>query len=147
MGQAEFGTGKTEEHCMSKPDKERYSWKQFEDDCETLAVWARGKKFKSIFGIPRGGLVLAVKLSHLLDIPLVLNREDITGHTLIVDDIADSGGTLERLKSTFGGHCAIATIYKGENPRVAPDFSLRVKREWVVFPWETEQTSRYDETV
>ena len=84
---------------MSKPDKERYSWKQFEDDCETLAVWARGKKFKSIFGIPRGGLVLAVKLSHLLDIPLVLNREDITGHTLIVDDIADSGGTLERLKA------------------------------------------------
>ena len=58
-----------------------------------------------------------------------------------------SSGTLERLKNTLGGHSAVATIYKGENSRVAPDFFLRVKHEWVVFPWETEQTSRYDETI
>ena len=112
-----------------------------------LLAWAKERKFNSVYGIPRGGLVLAVKLSHLLDVPLVLNQEDITGRTLIVDDIADSGGTIARFKSALGGHCAVATIYKGENFRITPDFFLRMKHEWIIFPWETEQTSRHDETI
>lgn len=132
---------------MDRQVKKQYSWAQFEEDCAKIAAWAKERKFNSVYGIPRGGLVLAVKLSHLLDIPLVLNRDDITGHTLIVDDIADSGGTIERLRALFGSHPAIATIYKGENSKVAPDFFLRAKKDWIVFPWETEETSKYDGTI
>lgn len=132
---------------MAEQTKERYSWAQFEEDCGKISAWAEKKKFNSVYGIPRGGLVLAIKISHLLNVPLVLNREDITGRTLIVDDIVDSGGTIERFKALFGDHCTIATIYQGENSRVTPDFFLRVKRAWIVFPWETDTTSKYDGTI
>jgi uncharacterized protein len=132
---------------MDARAKKRYSWAQFEEDCGKIFVWAREKKFNSVYGIPRGGLVIAVKLSHLLNIPLVLDRDDITRQTLVVDDIADSGGTIERLKNTLGDHCVVATIYKGEHSSVTPDFFLRVKRDWIVFPWETDATSKYDGTI
>ena len=42
-------------------------------------------KFKNIYGLPRGGLIPAVMLSHRLEIPLV--KGDIGPDTLIVDDI------------------------------------------------------------
>ena len=54
-----------------------------------------GLKFKNIYGVPRGGLIPAVILSHKLNIPLV--KGDIGPDTLVIDDICDSGETLDKL--------------------------------------------------
>ena len=51
--------------------------------------------FKNIYGLPRGGLIPAVMLSHQLGIPMA--KGDIGPDTLIVDDICDSGETLDKL--------------------------------------------------
>ena len=48
-----------------------------------------------IYGIPRGGLCLAVALSHKLNIELL---KEPRNNILIVDDIYDSGETLHRYK-------------------------------------------------
>ena len=122
---------------------ESYSWKQFDEDAGKIANWAKDKNFKSVYGIPKGGLPLAVKLAHLLDVSLILNREDITKDTLIVDDIIDTGGTVERLLSSLGRGFRVATIFCNEES-LKPDFYARKKTKWVRFPWETEETSRYD---
>lgn len=127
--------------------KEKYTWEEFDDDCEKIAAWASGRHIKNIYGIPRGGLVLAVKLSHLLDIPLVLNREDISRDTLIVDDIIDEGNTIERLLASIGEHHHIASIFYNKTAKHAPHFFVKKKNGWVIFPWETEETSKYDETI
>ena len=88
-------------------------------------------------GIPRGGLVVAVRLSHLLDVPLI----DSTVHllptsTLVVDDIADTGRTLERFRKGCV-HVYIATLYYHKQSSVVPDFWVREKTDkWIVFPWE-----------
>ena len=50
--------------------------------------------FKNIYGLPRGGLIPAVMLSHQLGIPMV--KGDIGPDTLIIDDICDSGETLNK---------------------------------------------------
>ena len=50
-------------------------------------------KIRSVAGVPRGGLILAVLLSHQLGIPLVY-VEEATPSTLLVDDLADTGETL-----------------------------------------------------
>lgn len=128
-------------------DKQIYSWFEFEEDVKKIAAWARLQNFKSVYGIPRGGLVLAVKLSHLLDIPLTLHREDITPATLVVDDIVDKGATLERFLFSVDRNCCIASIFLNETSSQKPSFFVRKKERWVVFPWETEETSRYDTTV
>jgi hypoxanthine phosphoribosyltransferase len=126
---------------------EKYTWGEFEEDCKKIAGWASERHVKNVYGIPRGGLVVAVKLSHLLDIPLVLNREDISRDTLIVDDIIDEGNTLERLLAAIGEHHHIASLFYNKTAKHAPHFFAREKKSWVLFPWETEQTSKYDLTI
>ncbi|MBI2063966.1 MAG: hypothetical protein HYT65_03180 [Candidatus Yanofskybacteria bacterium] len=131
---------------MTEKDAEIYTWAQFDEDAEKIAQWAKDKNFKSIYGIPKGGLPLAVKLAHLLDVSLILNKDDMTRDTLIVDDIVDTGGTVERLLSSLGHGFRVASIFCNEES-VKPDFYARKKTKWVRFPWETEKTSRYDGTV
>ena len=127
--------------------KEKYTWEKFDKDCKKIAVWARGQHIKNIYGIPRGGLVIAVKVSHLLDIPVVLNRDDISGATLIVDDIIDEGATIKRLLALIGEHHQVASIFYNKSAKHAPHFFVREKKNWVVFPWETNETSKYDQTI
>lgn len=126
---------------------EKYTWEAFEVDCKKIAAWAKGRHVKNIYGIPRGGLVVAVKLSHLLDVPLILNRDDISRDTLIVDDIVDKGNTIERLLASIGEHHHIASIYSNKAARHVQHFFVRDNKSWVVFPWETEKTSKYDQTI
>lgn len=132
---------------MSKEDREYYTWDQFERDIIKIAEWARDKGFKNIYGIPRGGLVLGVKLSHMLDVPLVLSKDDITRQTLVVDDIVETGGTVHRLVTYLGFEPSIASLFKVEGAKVQPDFSPNTKSKWIVFPWETDKSSKYDYTV
>src|SRR3989338_5561122 len=120
---------------------EKYTWEEFEKDCAAIANWASGRHIKTIYGIPRGGLVPAVKLSHILDIPLVLNRDDISRDTLIIDDIIDEGNTIDRLIKMAGEPHHVASIFYNKSAKHAPHFYLREPKCWVLFPWETEQTS------
>lgn len=131
---------------MSKEDREYYTWERFEKDIAKIAEWARDKGFKNIYGIPRGGLVLGVKLSHLLDVPLVLSKDDITRQTLVVDDIVQTGGTVQRLVVYLGFEPSVASLFRVVGAKMQPTFSLNDKTRWVVFPWETDKSSKYDYT-
>ena len=91
--------------------------------------------------------MIAVRLSHLLDIPVVLSKDDIAKGTLIVDDIIDEGNTIERLLSSIGEHHHIASLYFNKTAKHAPHYFAREKKTWVVFPWETDRSSKYDGTV
>jgi hypoxanthine phosphoribosyltransferase len=93
-----------------------------------------------ITGLPRGGLIPAVMLSHKLDIPFVnisLIRSLPRTEVLIVDDIADSGETLlpYKIYQTAVLHYKmrsehIPTYYVEETPDEA----------WIVYPWEREDS-------
>src|SRR3989338_4319716 len=74
--------------------KQRYSWDDFEKDVPKLIrkIKKLRKRFDGIYGIPRGGLSIAVKLSHELNLPILVGG--VTAKTLLVDDVADSGSTL-----------------------------------------------------
>jgi uncharacterized protein len=127
--------------------KEYYTWEEFDVDCRKIAEWAETKNCKNIYGIPRGGLVVAVKLSHLLDTPIVLTQEEISEETLIIDDIVDTGETVKRLLGDDRKNHYIASLYFEQNAIIKPNFFVREKTAWIVFPWETDETSKYDNTV
>lgn len=126
--------------------KERYfySWEEFEKDTEKLAVWAKNQNFRAIYGVPRGGVVLAISLSHRLNLPAEFSKEKIDERTLLVDDISDSGKTLLALEKALSFKPVVATIFYHEDTMRKPDFCVRKKEKWVIFPWETEETSKYD---
>lgn len=123
-----------------------YTWKQFENDCDKLALIIKksSSRFSSIYGIPRGGLIMAVRLSHKLDLPLIMYDSNIEKKTLIVDDIADTGNTmiefLDKNKHTT------ATLFYNSDSKYTPTYFCRKKINWVIFPWEDEKTSKYDGT-
>lgn len=128
-------------------DKEYYTWIQFDEDCQKIKDWAQAFNFKNIFGIPRGGLVVGVRLSHLLNIPMVFEVKDITEATLVIDDINDSGKTLQALQLKIGNlQLMTATLFSERKSIFTPAFFCREKTKWVVFPWETAETSKYDKT-
>lgn len=128
--------------------KQFYTWKQFENDCGKLAglVKKSGRNFDSIYGIPRGGLILAVRLSHKLGLPVIMHDSNIGEKTLIVDDIADSGDTMIEFLANKK-HYITATLFHNSGGKYVPSYFCRQKRGWVVFPWEDEKTSRYDKTI
>ena len=69
------------------------TWNQVEEFVECVAKHIEDNKINisGVYGIPRGGLVFAVMLSHRLHIPMLASA---TSDCLIVDDICDSGESL-----------------------------------------------------
>lgn len=84
-----------------------------------------------VYGIPRGGLVLAVIISHRCNLPLL--QAPCEG-CVVVDDIADTGKTLEHYKEK--GYY-ITTMFYHKQSKIVPDFWKHEKqKEWIIFPWE-----------
>ena len=131
-----------------------YTWEEFDADARKIAdtIKAQGLTFRWIYGPPRGGMPLAIRLSHLLlpdnqrtgsennkfvFTPVLPNYAMLPSYNkyfLIVDDIADTGKTLSHynVKEFF-----IATLFKHPQSVVTPDIWIREKDDrWVQFPWE-----------
>lgn len=121
-----------------------YTWQEFDEDIDKIVSWADKQNFKSVYGIPRGGLIAGVVLSHRLGLLLKTKIEELDQRTLVVDDIADSGRTLENLDKVLSFKPAVAVLFYHKDTCRMPDFYIREKKDWVVFPWETSQSSRYD---
>ena len=85
----------------------------------------------SIYGIPRGGLIPAVMLSHLTGLPLV---QTIGENTLVVDDMTDSGVTMSKMP----GQWTATLFHKPHTSIFTPNVYSRLHEgdEWLVFPWE-----------
>ncbi len=124
-----------------------YTWQECDADIAKIAEWAKDKNFTGIYGIPRGGLGVAVMLSHFLGLPMKFVPEEIDAATLVVDDISDSGKTLVLLAEKLSHRPVVATLFYHTDTAWMPDFTVRQKLNWVVFPWETVASSKYDNTL
>lgn len=98
-----------------------------------------------VTGVPRGGLVPAVMLSHYMNKKFKSYNEviemtnNIRQKVLVVDDISDSGETLYKAE-TFGFQTATLTVR--HSTIFIPDFyGERIEDDrWLVFPWEREDS-------
>ncbi len=127
-----------------------FSWSEYGYAAEHLVFQIRAsghlEHISCIYGIPRGGLVLAATLSRLLGLNTATdfsNRAQVGSFPLIVDDISDTGETFKNLTSIFHrDHFLAASIHLGSSSEFVPDFWVRLKHSpcWIVYPWE-----KYDE--
>ena len=117
-----------------------------------------------VIGINRGGLIPSVYLSHRLRVPhesiTVKLRDDVKASKpdlsqleksfafqhkiLIVDDINDSGDTLQYIEQNFGrpkDKVRFAVLVNNKPSKTIVDyFGYEINKEevpsWIVFPWE-----------
>lgn len=142
------------------------SWDQIHRDSRALAWRLDGKgpgeggTWKAIVGITRGGLVPAMIVSRELNIRVVDSisvksyahqdraeavvtkapQAELIGDgegILIVDDLVDSGKTLELVRSLYP-KAHFATVYAKPAGRVQVDtYVTEVSQDtWIFFPWD-----------
>lgn len=116
------------------------TWNEYQHYISILTdmIKVSSKEYHNIYGIPRGGLVLAVSLSHQLNLPLIVSDKDITANTLVCDDISDSGKTIINLRNKLNLSFDVTCLYKQIDTLYEPEFYCLLKHnEWIIFPWET----------
>lgn len=144
-------------------EPECMTWQDIGKAIEALALTVREDYEPDILlGIARGGLIPAVRLSHLLNDLLMRvihvkyyenvdetkkepeiywsDVRELEGKVLIVDDVADTGSTLEavtdHLEGRIDGDLKVCTIAYKPSSTVEPDYYVYETEKWIVFPWE-----------
>ena len=108
-----------------------FSWSEFDRSVEHIANRCKFLNFSGIYGVPRGGLCLAVALSHKLKTNLI--SEPIK-NSLIVDDVYETGITLNTFKDIEGAMFFV--LFSKIKPTWWNTVFISEKSEWIVFPWE-----------
>ena len=87
----------------------------------------------SVMGLPRGGLIPAVLISHELNLPFVLHPGK---NTLVVDDINDTGHTLSKAPGAYW-----AVLHNKPTSKFKDCiYAKEVGNQWIVYPWEREDS-------
>lgn len=120
---------------------ELFTWEDFglaaEDLVSQIEQSPEKDKISFIYGVPTGGTILAATLSRRLGIRLRIDRPNPTLRGLIVDDVRDTGSTLQQFCEP-NYRPLMATIHVTFPALWTPDFYYRLKRPetWIVYPWE-----------
>jgi xanthine phosphoribosyltransferase len=145
-------------------EKEYYSYSNFVKDAKKLSQIAQKEQFDTLLAVARGGLTLAhfmgiamdcrqvfaINSIHYqddkkLDYIKLFNVPDLKDakRVLIVDDIVDSGDTIEAilqlLKSKYPTVLfKVGTIYYKKSAKLKPDFAIKEATKWIEFFWEVD---------
>ena len=147
--------------------REHLTWEAFGAAARELArlVVQDGFGPTALLAITRGGLAVGGAMSYALEVKncCVINVEYYTGanerlevpiilppaltlvdlrgeRLLVVDDVADTGGTLELVAETLRPHVAelrTAVLYEKPRSKVQCDYVWRRTDRWIEFPWST----------
>ena len=122
--------------------KKFISWDEFDNMVEELADMIPEGVYEGVYAVPRGGLITGVMLSHKLDLPFIDRLQSYYGEKfLIVDDIADTGETLNRYRAEVYKYADIATIHYHKQSIIEPAYWVHEKGDdWIVYPWEKKSS-------
>lgn len=150
--------------------REVFTWNAFGVAARELAqqVANSGFEFDVIVAIARGGLIPAGAISYALGtkqcaslnvefysdvektlpdpvvLPPFLDTDSLHGkRVLLVDDVADSGRTLDLVVNMLtdkGAEVKSVTIYAKPTTIIDPDFVWRKTDRWIMFPWSAQGT-------
>lgn len=145
-------------------EKYYYSYSEFVGDIALLAKKVEEYKPDTLVAIARGGLTLGHFLAQALERRRlftlssihyekeqklesvdILNIPDLSGakRVLLIDDIVDSGETLQAVVSRLKKHypkCEfkIATLFYKTTALIEADYTLKRADKWIEFFWEVD---------
>jgi len=113
------------------------SWDDVNDAVDDICNKIRHDQpnIDSVHGIARGGLIPAVLISHKLGLPYT---DVVLPNTLVVDDICDSGVTLEKAPGVW----TAVLHYKPHTSCFQPNMWADIHEgdEWLIYPWENKDS-------
>lgn len=147
-----------------------FSWTDLELSASYFVDMFRGSHNQVVVGLERGGLPLAVMLSHRLGIPFeslkwqtrdgsekdevklktILKKYTLNEPILIVDDICDSGITIDQVSKAINAfakkenriipvtYCVLVNKMKYRSNNIVLSSISYYNEKWVVFPWENK---------
>jgi len=141
-----------------------YAYEDFKKDTNSLIKKVLSFKPQTVVGIARGGLTLAHAMAEGLDIREVetlrtelydktCKRDELSifgscefkdiKRVLVVDDIADSGETLDaimkHLQEKYRNiEFKSATLFYKETSVYEPDYWINIADDWIDFFWERD---------
>jgi len=141
-----------------------YSYTEFINDYSMLSDSIKEYNPDALIAIARGGMTIGHFLGENLNMRKVysinaihyddtkklkdvklFNFPDLTNHkkVVLVDDISDSGDTLETIIEVLNNKypnldIKVATIFYKKHTKVIPDFYIKQTDKWVVFFWDNE---------
>lgn len=136
------------------------SWDQLHRDARALAWRLDGKDWRAVVAVTRGGLVPAMIVARELDIRTIdtisiksYHKQEQGGMEvlkhpdpelmgdgegiLVVDDLVDSGRTLELIRAAYP-KVHMATVYaKPKGKPMVQSYVTEVSQDtWIFFPWD-----------
>jgi hypoxanthine phosphoribosyltransferase len=124
------------------------TWEQFDAAVAGMSRWIERlpEPPSGLYGMPRGGLPLAVALSHSTGLPMLAAWAP---GCVVVDDIIDSGLILRPFFNRFCHVCVWVDLSTFELPdNVYVDFPSGHPDlddvGWIVFPWERPEHATVD---
>lgn len=151
-------------------NKVNYNWDDIQEYCKILGNRMKPRKFDSVVGVSRGGLIPATIIAEEMNVrelrtvgvrsyrlrygqketrPILYQTCSpyLMGTVLVVDDIADTGETFEYLMDHFRRNKAITeivtcSVFVRRSSSFVPNYyhTDLVGKDWVVFPWEKTPT-------
>lgn len=125
----------------------KVSWEEFDTLAIELAKAIKEEmpQIHAVHGIARGGLALAVRISHLLDIRFIqdINQveyfEYFNEDLIIIDDICDSGTTMNNI-AKYVKYPVFGCLFVRENANIKHRTiaAEEITDEWIEFPWEAK---------
>jgi len=120
----------------------KYSFTTFKRDIEKICeiIIDNNWDLKYIYGPPRGGCIIAVFLSHKLNLKYLsnLNEKHIPSQTLIVDDVADTGKTLSEIPNIQKYKTATLFIKPGTFYSPSVFINAVPRYVWIHYFWEKD---------
>lgn len=145
-------------------EKLYYSYDLFKEDTQKLVDKCRGYEPDILLAVARGGLTLSHLMAQAMDMRNlytlnsihyegelkldtfnVFNIPDVSHakKVLVVDDIVDSGETMEEILRILGEkfpnvEFKLATLFYKKTAVLQPDYTVREAAEWIDFFWEVD---------
>lgn len=117
------------------------TWNDFDEAVMKMAKAIGQIDFLTgIYGVPRGGLVLAVALSHHVDLPFLMEPKP---GAVVVDDVIETGKTLDTLLAQLRWSMW-PIVWCNKTDRRIPSVLDVSPKQWIVFPWEAVKNANTD---
>lgn len=139
----------------------KINWETLYKDTLILSAMIGDRKFTSVIAITRGGLIPAAIVAQKLKLKVIdtVCLESYTGknrgninllkaskrfslqskgeNILIIDDLIDSGTTIEFLKNIYPKACFAVVYAKPKKKELVDFYAVNVEQDiWIQFPWE-----------